>query len=118
MKRLLWLVVVLALATTSAAWSSQPPAENASWTSAEDNAQETARGKLSGYGELQRECEKTFRQITSAVETYVTTVVTVVKAVVNAVRTVVVSVLKIVVRLAFAVALILARWLLSLFFPV
>jgi predicted GTPase len=118
MKRLLSLVITLAVVLTGQVWGSQPSAETDSWTSAEEHVQYAAREKLSGYEAFRTECEKTVEQVKAALHTYVSTVITVAKAVGKAVLTIVTSVVRLVARFAFAIVLIVARWLLSLFLPV
>jgi hypothetical protein len=114
MKRFLLLsLVVLIFVTANAAWSTQPAVENGSWTVAEKSAE-----KPSLVGTIREEFQKDFREVRSAIETYVHTVVTVATALIKAVFTVVTAVVKLVVRFALAVMVIVVRWLLSLFLPV
>ena len=106
-------LAVFVLVTANAAWGTPPAVENGSWTVAEKSAE-----KPSLVGTIQEEVQRNFREVRSAVATYVHTVVTVATALIKAVFTVVTAVVKLVVRFALAVMVIVVRWLLSLFLPV
>jgi hypothetical protein len=113
MKRFLLLsLAAIVLVTANAARSTEPATENGSWTVTE------SAEKPSFVGTIHQEIQRTFREVTSAIETYVHTVVTVATALIKAVFTVVVAVVKLVVRFVFAVMVIAVRWLLSLIIPV
>ena len=114
MKRLLWIIPLVAVvfAVASTAWSHQPPAlESHSWTHVE------VATDRPGFESFQKECEDAWRQTRTTLQTYVHTVITIVRAVFSAILTVLVSIAKLVVRFAFAVVLIVARWLFGAFLP-
>lgn len=115
MKRvlLLSLVAVIVVAANSA-WSNESGLENGSWTSVDEQAAK----ERAGYAALQEECEAAVKKARTAIQTYIETVVTVAKALLKAILIVLVSIVKLIARFAFAVVLIVARWLLSLFLPV
>ena len=112
-KYLLFSLAVFFLFTANTAWCTHPANESGKWTGAEKSVE-----KLSFIETIHKDFQKTFKEVKSAIETYVHTVTTVATALIKAVITIMVAVVKIVVRFVIAVMLIVVRWLLGLFIPI